>query len=582
MTVQGIVIGDFQQTGSTYNDDKNIIGFFIQSAINDVDNNPLTSEGLFVYEGGLTTTDVSFGDNVRVVGTVSERNGMTTIQNIQEISILKTNAHVPPPTGIVLSAGPVDLEQYEGMLVTFNEAMTITQQTDMPGYNRIVMYAGASRPRQFTQENLPSSPSIYDAHISAVESRSIMYEYGLNGQVFGNSVSTATVPRNGDQVVQLTGVLYDESPDYRIRSVRQNSSENVLQRNNTRPGVPSIGGTHKLVAYNMVNFFTTLRDTWLSQGKSGGSGPNNAEPNGAYDSTEFNRQLEKITSTLSELNPDIVGLVGLENEFGDQNGDGVFAIGMLVDEWNKATGGAYAYVNPGVAYLGTGSTAVGFIYNSKTVQLQGNPAILDSSVDSTFLDTLNRPSLAQTFKSIVGTASNDCITLAVNNFKSKETDCGSIAPDVDDGQGFCNGVRTQAAAALAYWLATDPTGQGCRNVAILGDLNAYAKEDPIQALETAGYTSLEGVESYGYVQDGQLGTLDYILTNSALSSLVTGTQTWHVNADESEAIDYDLESGQNSSIFDGAVPYRSTSHDPLIVGMTLASNRRNNLRHRYS
>ena len=63
----------------------------------------------------------------------------------------------------------------------------------------------------------------------------------------------------------------------------------------------------------------------------------------------------------------------------------------------------------------------------------------------------------------------------------------------------------------------DPTGTGAENELILGDLNAYAQEDPIQALEAAGYTdvagSVLGEESYSYVFDGQVGTLDYILAN---------------------------------------------------------------------
>ena len=47
--------------------------------------------------------------------------------------------------------------------------------------------------------------------------------------------------------------------------------------------------------------------------------------------------------------------------------------------------------------------------------------------------------------------------------------------------------------ALADWLATDPTGSGDADVLIIGDLNSYAKEDPIVALQDAGYTDLVAV-----------------------------------------------------------------------------------------
>ena len=66
-------------------------------------------------------------------------------------------------------------------------------------------------------------------------------------------------------------------------------------------------------------------------------------------------------------------------------------------------------------------------------------------------------------------------------------------PDTGDGQGNCNKTRTSAAAAEAAWLATDPTGSGDPDVLIMGDLNSYAKEDPITALTAAGYQDLVAV-----------------------------------------------------------------------------------------
>ena len=49
-------------------------------------------------------------------------------------------------------------------------------------------------------------------------------------------------------------------------------------------------------------------------------------------------------------------------------------------------------------------------------------------------------------------------------------------------QGSCNLTRTLAAQAMADWLAGDPTGNGDSDYLITGDLNAYDKEDPIDAL----------------------------------------------------------------------------------------------------
>ena len=50
------------------------------------------------------------------------------------------------------------------------------------------------------------------------------------------------------------------------------------------------------------------------------------------------------------------------------------------------------------------------IYKPASVTPVGDSAVLDSSVDSRFIDALNRPTLAQTFQDIVsGTASKDRI-----------------------------------------------------------------------------------------------------------------------------------------------------------------------------
>ena len=131
----------------------------------------------------------------------------------------------------------------------------------------------------------------------------------------------------------------------------------------------------------------------------------------------------------------------------------------------------------------------------------------------------------------------------MNHLKSKGSDCNAVGdPDTGDGQGNCNVTRTNAATALANWLATDPTGSGDPDFLIIGDLNSYAKEDPIKALEADGYTNLtasfQGPEAYSYVFDGQSGYLDHALANAALDPQVTGVTEWHINADEPIVLDY--------------------------------------------
>ncbi len=143
--------------------------------------------------------------------------------------------------------------------------------------------------------------------------------------------------------------------------------------------------------------------------------------------------------------------------------------------------------------------------------------------------------------------------------------------DASDGQGNCNLTRKAAAEELAAWLATDPTGSGDTDYLVIGDLNSYGKEDPIVALQGAGYTDLArhfiGDSVYSYVFGGQWGTLDYAMSSSSLTSQVSGATVWHINADEGIFLDYNQEF--NPAYVYAPDAYRSSDHDPVVVGLTL-------------
>jgi hypothetical protein len=83
-----------------------------------------------------------------------------------------------------------------------------------------------------------------------------------------------------------------------------------------------------------------------------------------------------------------------------------------------------------------------------------------------------------------------------------------------------------------------------------------------------------GEDAYSYVFDGQIGYLDYQLANSTLVPQVTGTTVWHINADEPDLIDYDTSFKQpaQDAIY-APDAYRSSDHDPVIVGLALTTAR---------
>jgi predicted extracellular nuclease len=329
--------------------------------------------------------------------------------------------------------------------------------------------------------------------------------------------------------------------DYRL----QPTEAPVFSSENPRTLVPDdVGGNLKVAAFNVLNYFTTLRSR------------------GAYTPEEFVRQRDKIFAALAAIDADVVGLIEIEN-----NGD---ALLDLVAGLNDLVGdGTYAAIETGV--IGTDAIAVAFIYKPAAVSLVGEFAVLD---DPSFTDPnntgfdRNRPALAQTFMDI---DTGGTFTAVVNHLKSKGSECGS--GDDDPAQGSCNLTRTLAAQVLADWLATDPTGSADPDFVILGDLNAYAMEDPILKFEENGFTDLAkvliGDYAYSYTFDGMVGTLDYSLVNDSLFSQVTGATIWHINTDEPAVIDYG--DYYNPAGYYSPDAYRSSDHDPVLIGLEMTT-----------
>jgi predicted extracellular nuclease len=110
---------------------------------------------------------------------------------------------------------------------------------------------------------------------------------------------------------------------------------------------------------------------------------------------------------------------------------------------------------------------------------------------------------------------------------------------------------------------------------IIGDLNAYAKEDPIARLEASGYTNLissfGGAQVYSYSFNGLLGYLDHALANDSAFAKTVDVTTWHINADEPIALDYNTSFKSDAQIIDyyAADAYRMSDHDPVLVSLQL-------------
>jgi predicted extracellular nuclease len=78
-----------------------------------------------------------------------------------------------------------------------------------------------------------------------------------------------------------------------------------------------------------------------------------------------------------------------------------------------------------------------------------------------------------------------------------------------------------------------------------------------------------GAGAYSYVFEGQSGYLDHALASAELATQVTSAVEWHINSDEPRFLDYNLELNPAGAFQPNA--FRSSDHDPLLVGLTLGA-----------
>ena len=563
-------------------------GFFMQEELSDWDESPTTSEGIFVYCHSLCPSSMAPGDKVSVKGESMDFYAMSQIR-ARKIRIESRDHPLPEPVPVRLPANqdiPPELrfEHVEGMLVRFDQKLVVREHYKLDRFGQISLIVG-EQPHQFTQL-YPPDPQGNAEHRRVNRFRTILLdddnndwnESTSNDQDKSLAYPSGGLDRNnrfriGDSISGLAGVMHwswngdqRDGQDWRIRPV-PDAFEYVFAAENPLPEPPPRAtGVLRIVSMNLMNYFTTLdilKNTCGPLAKR--------DCRGADSKRELLRQREKIVAAVLALDAQLIGVVEIEN-------DEAASLRHLVGGLNERLGAkVYDFVRTGV--LGSDVIKVGFVFQPEVVSPVEDWAVLDSEVDPRFDDTKNRPVLIQSFEDV---KSGERFTVALAHLKSKGSDCEDD-PDRGDGQGNCPETRRLAALALADLLATDPTASRDPDYLIIGDLNAYAREDSIAELKAAGYVNLVsrfiGQSAYSYVFDGQRGNLDHALASPSLASQVNDVSIWHINADEINLFDYNddvLDEGER--IFErkpSARPLyepnasRFSDHDPVIVDLWL-------------
>ncbi|MBT1450040.1 ExeM/NucH family extracellular endonuclease [Glaciecola sp. XM2] len=550
----------------------NLSGFVVQEEAVDNDADPATSEGIFVANGSIDFEAPAIGDVVLLNGAISERFGRTQLELLAAPQTCGANTIAATPFGLPVSSLD-DLEALEGMLISSEAPLTVTDNFSLGRFGRVTLSNG----RLFTPNNieLPGSEA-NQALIAANELNRVVLD---DASDFSNpdvvvfptgNLSANNTLRLGDTVSSLTGVLDFTRGEYMIYAVE----EPVFAGTNPRTDAPELApGNLTVASLNVLNYFTTLDAPGSVCGPSQLS-CRGAEDNGfdSFERSEFERQKLKTVAAIVAMNADIVGFMEIENNgFGEGS-----AIADLVSAVNAEMGeGTYEIVNPG-STIGTDAITVAMIYKPSVVSLSGDLAILSSEnsiVDENgqplFNDRRNRPSLIQKFALNENGAE---IVISVNHLKSKGGSCGEGDDDTQTGQGSCNLTRTLAAQALTTFLAEN---FGDTPTLIIGDLNAYAKEDPIRTILETGYTDLAnlfgGAQAYSYTFGGEMGYLDHALASDSLLDKVVDTTEWHINADEPVVLDYNLNFKTADQQIQWYSPdaYRMSDHDPVLVSLQL-------------
>ncbi|WP_454299470.1 ExeM/NucH family extracellular endonuclease [Salana multivorans] len=582
VTTQGVVTAHYPTGGFN--------GYVIQTPGTGGDDvsDRSASDAIFIFSSA-TVGEVEIGDYVQLTGTIGEFNGLGQISVAAGgVTVLDEAVEAPKPLAVAWPETNEEREAIESMLIHPEGEYTISNTYNVQ-FAEIGVASGDKPPIQPTQVGTPGSPEAA-AQAADNAARGVIVDDGSSW----NYLNQATPPPyvNLDNPLRVGAPITFSDPmvvDYRNNSWKLNPTTQVTAADadaypvswtGERPAAPAeVGGDITVASFNVLNYFTTLgADTagcvaYTDRDGNGVTVREGCSPRGAWGAEDLERQQTKIVEAINTLDASIVGLMEIENsaKLGEPADE---ATATLADALNaKAGTDKWAYVPssgdlPDVAQQDVITNAI--IYQPAEVTPEGAALALgdQSGTGQPFVNA--REPIGQTFVPAGGDA-GDSILVVVNHFKSK----GSAGPfpgdgDAGDGQSFSNGSRVLQATALRDWVG-EVTEDGDA-VALLGDFNSYAEEDPLHVLYDAGYTNAEvelGVENWSYSFQGLSGSLDHVLLNEAALERATGADIWSINSGESIALEYSRYNNYAADYYEPTA-YRSSDHDPVVVGLSAA------------
>ena len=511
-------------------------GFYIQTPDDQIDKDPKTSEGIYVF-GENSVEMVSLGNLVQVDGTVTEFRPRSEriFLSITEITkptvkVISKDNSLPAP--IVLTAADLDpngrldqMERFEGMRVMGNfNAVAPTggftnEKTGISGSNGVFFAVLQGTPRPFREpglgvlsiivDKLPKTTPAFDMNPEILRIDSVQ-------QVGAKAIDVTS----GATLAGLTGVI-DYSRKFYTLYV---DAANPPKIDNIRPFVPmSPAGERETTvgSFNIENFFDDETNS------------SNVEKESVTPKDVFQKRLAKTSLAIRNVlsMPDVLGIIEVEN---------LKALQKLAEKINADAVAAKQPDPKYVAYLEEGNDVrgidVAFLVKSTKIKVvEVKQLAKDEKIESVAgaegQNLFDRPPLLLRAEVIDPRSTKPlAFTVIVNHFKSYN--------GIDDEK---DGSRVQNKRRLeAEWLAkfvedrqkADPT----ERMILCGDFNSFQFNDGYNDLigilkgksdqnvlapsKTAFVTGLvsmidyiDAKNRYSYSFDGSAQALDHILVN---------------------------------------------------------------------
>jgi predicted extracellular nuclease len=564
-------------------------GFYIQTPDAEIDKDPMTSEGIYVF-GKESVASVEIGQLVEVSGTVSEyrprnENYGLSITEITRptVKVVSKNNALPAP--IVLTSaemnpkGKLDqMERFEGMRVKVDVlnvvAPTGGYQNEKTGdvkSDGVFWGVVDGTPRPFREagidvltllsDKLPQTTPYFDMNPELLRIDS-------DSQTGSKAIDVTA----GATLKNVTGVIDYAFKAYTLLLDANNPPK--IEGNKTFTKTSPAGERETTVAsFNIENFFNDEKDS------------DNVQKEAVLAKEDYQRRLNKASLAIRNVlsMPDVLGIVEVEN---------LKVLKTLAEKIN-ADAVAANQPNPKYeAYLEEGNDVrgidVGFLIKAAKVKVikveqLGKDEKLTAEGAKDYEKTFDRPPLLISVE-VQDAKTNQPfpLTVIVNHFKSY----GGI-DDPKDGDRVRNKRRLQAEWLANFLVERQKTNPNER-IFVCGDFNAFqfndgyndligilkGKSDPnvLVPSKTAYQTGLVNMvdyvdpkNRYSYVYGGSAQVLDHMLANKAGAQRVVKFGFARVDADFPKIY-----------INDANRPERLSDHDAPVLYLSLDEIKKEN------